>query len=369
MSIKNKNIIIGSVEHIFVKLYVDMLLNNCDCPKNELCIVSTSGISDTCKLDGVDIIPFESISIEEFDECKTITAISLGRHNSYQLAKIINANDVLDRLYIHLTDDEVARWLKTAIKHKKLKPTNKNLLDDDCMFILNHVRNIIAPREYFESSLQFLIGRMDINYIDARDAFKSLPTKLWDKFSNLIYGGGNEVSPEKSIMVGAKRGVFPIRKVISLIRAFRDEGLLPEYKFVIFTYKKKKSFRILLDMYLIYLRLIRRCCVDIAYPTATNALTYNTLIMSCSHLILQGRGSMSTARSYLSLGRGVIHVKKGSPNHIELSESESIDVDGYLSMKDIAKNVTKEDICPTRNREQMEKRFEYKYCILRDIYS
>lgn len=369
MCIKDKNVIIGRPEHIFVKLYVDMLLNDCGCPKDRICIVSTSGLSDTCKLNGVDIISFEAISIEEFNECKTITAISLGRHNSYHLAKIINSNDVLERLYIHLTDDEVARWLKTAIKHKKLKPTNQNLLDDDCIFILNHVRNIIAPREYFEPSLQFLVGRMDINYIDARDAFKSLPTKLWDKFSNIIDVGCNEVSPEKSVMVGAKKGVFPLRKVISLIRAFSNEGLLPEYKFVIFTYKKKKSFRILLDMYLAYLRLVHRCCVDVAYPTATNALTYNTLIMSCSHLILQERGSMSTARSYLSLGRGIIHVKKGSPNHIELSKAELIDVDGYISMRDIAKNITKEDICLARNREQMEKRFEYKYGILRDIYS
>ncbi|RYU42407.1 hypothetical protein ERW49_17925 [Aliivibrio finisterrensis] len=369
MSIKNKNVIIGSADQIFVTLYVDMLVNKCGCLKDGICIVSTDGMFDTYKLNGVDIISFDSISIEEFIECKTITAISLSHYNSYPLAKIINANDVLDKLYIHLTDDEVERWLKTAIKHKKLKPTNKNLLDDNCMFILNHVKNIIAPREYFESSLQFLIGRMDINYIDARDAFKSLPTNLWDKFSNIIDGDDNEVSPEKSIMVGAKRSVFPIRQVISLIQAFRYEGLLPEYKFVIFTYKKKKSFRIFLDMYLVYLRLVRRCNVDVAYPTATNAITYNTLIMSSSHLILQGRGSMSTARSYLNLARGIIHVKKGTPNYIELSKSELIDVDGYLSMRDIAQNVKKAYICPVKNRKQMEKRFEDKYCILRSIYS
>ncbi|MFZ6043302.1 hypothetical protein ACOV11_22720 [Vibrio natriegens] len=368
MSLKNKNIILGSVSHIFVNLYIDVLVNKCGCPKESICIASIDQCDIPSDLEGVKVMPFTSISGTDFNECKTITAISLGSHNSFYLAKVINSSDVLDKLYIHLTDDEVARWLKTQDEHGELKPTKTNRFDDDCVFVLNHVKNIIAPRDYFQHSIQSLTGRADLTFIDARDAFKSLPTKLWERFADVYSNGGRHTDSEKRIMIGAKRGVFPLSKVISLIHNLKKERVVPEYTLVVFTYKKRKYFRVLLDVYLGYLRHFRGCNIDVSYPTATNSVTYNALIMSCSHLLLQKRGSMSTARSYLSLGRGVVHIESGSPNHIELSKSEHIAVSSYSTMKDVAKNITNGAICPIKNSEQMNKRFDYKYSVLRNIY-
>ncbi|PMH46094.1 hypothetical protein BCU68_09315 [Vibrio sp. 10N.286.49.B3] len=366
---KNKNAIIGRTSHTFLKLYIDMLIHKCDCSKDDICIIATDNSLTISELDGVMVIPFESVSNEDFIECKTITAISLSTHNSSYLSKIIDIGDVRDKLYIHLTDDEVDRWLKTKDKHGELIPTKSNSFDDDCKHVLNHVKNLIAPRDYFEPSLQYLTGRDDLNFIDARDAFKSLPTLLWDKFSDVYTIDETQTAPENRIMIGAKRGVFSLFEVIALIQNLKKENLLPKYKLLVFTYKKKKSFRVLIDIYLGYLRKIRRCNVDISYPTATNSITYNALVMSCSHLLLQRRGSMSTTRSYLSLGRGVVHVEVDSPNYIELSKAESIKVAGYSSMRDVAKNIANGNIDLDINRKQIEERFEYKFSLLKDIYN
>ncbi|HAS6384426.1 TPA: hypothetical protein RZA60_001650 [Vibrio vulnificus] len=367
--IKNKHLILDYSNSVFLKLYTDMLLEKCNCSPDELRIISIDQNKSTPKkINNIPIYYFDSLTDDDFQQCQTITAISLSSLNSKQIQKIIQNKENIKKLYIHITDDEIARWIETKNKYGSLIPTNKNYTDEACIKVLNEITNLIAPEEYFLKRLKYLLPNKNFKFIDARDAFKSLPSELWDKFSNLYNTNTSETLPEKSIFIGPKRDAFGLFDTISIIKNLQNKGLLPEYKLLLFTHKKKKHIRIIIDLYLSYLRHIKKCNVDIAYPTVTNALTYNALIMSCSHLILQKRGSMSTARSYLSLGRGVVHVQKNSPNHQELCFSENVDIAEYENFSELANNIKSNNINIPNNTRKILSRYNEKYDKLKKIY-
>ena len=77
---------------------------------------------------------------------------------------------------------------------------------------------------------------------------------------------------------------------------------------------------------------------------------------------------MSTARSYLSMGRGVVHVQDNSPNDIELSEAEGINVASYRRISDLGNNFNACNIEPLKNKDKINGRFEAKYHVLKKIY-
>lgn len=77
---------------------------------------------------------------------------------------------------------------------------------------------------------------------------------------------------------------------------------------------------------------------------------------------------MSTARSYLSLGRGVIHVHKSSPNHQELCFSENVDIAEYENFSELANNIKSNNINIFHNREKILARYNKKYDELKKIY-
>ncbi|PKG38102.1 hypothetical protein [Psychromonas sp. Urea-02u-13] len=366
----NKNIVVGDPSNSFTELYVDMLINKCDFNPNDIVFISLKNIIEhPLKKYSVDTYLYNECDVEGVSKCKTLTFISINKSNGFFIKKLFDYTDsFIDKTYIHLTDDEVARWLSTTTEFGTLRPTKSNNVDENVIDVLSKVKNFIAPEAYFKEKVELILKRDDLKFIDGRDAFKSLPSSLWDTFETLYRDPTKYTAPEKSIFIGAKRGVFSLTEVVSIIKCLKKEKVFPNFKCLIFTYKKKRYFRVMLDLYLSYLRHVQGCNIDVSYPTATNAITYNALIMSCSHLIIQGRGSMSTARSYLSMGRGVVHVKESSPNFFELTDAEGINIGRYNSFQNLAKNIKSEVVNVNRNKEIMLSRFEQKYNNLKEIY-
>ncbi|WP_086481669.1 hypothetical protein [Oceanospirillum sanctuarii] len=365
-----KNIIIASVENIFTELYIDTLTKKCGIDSENIIVASfdDQNLIAEKKL-SVKAIHYKDIEPSEIQKCNTITIISLHNKNSAALRYLIDNYGIQDRTYIHLTDDEVDRWLKTKNKYGNLIPAKNNFLDENCIYALHKVKNIIAPKPYFSNALEKLVPDQNFVFHDCRDAFKSMKSQLWDQVASIYQKNKNESRAERTICIGAKQGAIGLKDTLNIIKALVSENVIPEHKILIFTNKRKKYFRVFIDIYLGYLRHIKKKNIDAAYPTTSNVFTYNAIIMSCNNLILQGRGSMSTARSYIAMGRGAVHVKAGSPNHIELTEAERVDVLSYDSFEKLAKNFKRSSLDLENNKDIMNKRFKEKYSVLEKIYN
>ncbi|WP_210455413.1 hypothetical protein [Vibrio crassostreae] len=366
----NKNIIVGFEHHVFTKLYIDVLIRKCSIREEDIILISLSENVQGTHLKGtnVKLLNYFTVDLAALSSCKTITAISIGLSNAPFLKSLLERSDeFIDKLYIHLTDDEVARWLKTIEKHGSLVPTRNNQINEDCLFVLSKVTNFIAPEPYFRPSLKTILKRKDLNFYDARDAFKSMPSELWDEFEAMQSKYVEENRPEKKILIGAKVDTFSVLEILSVIYHLGMSGVLNQHKLLVFVKPKRAFFRIIVDAFLALFKI--KCVVDISYVTPTNNINYNALIMSCSDIILQGRGSMSTARSFVSGGNGRIHVKDGSPNFIEMTEAEGISVSGYNTLAEIPQNFGKKPKAADKNREIIKSRFLQKYQVLNKIYS
>ncbi len=372
MSLNNKNIIIGFSEHIFTKLYIDMLVTKCNVDSKNICLIALNDIKDSAFLTGTNIqnFSYKDCSFSDLEKCKTITLISLTSINSAYIKKAFEFSDeIIKKTFIHITDDEVNRWVKTKDKYGKLKDTKKNHTNKDCIFVLNKALNFIAPNEPFKAKLEYVTGRNNFKLYDARDAFRTMPSNIWEQFNRLYVNDSEYTNPEKKILIGAKRRVFSLPQILRILHYLHKHKLLPEFKCMIFTHEKRKVSKIIIDLYLIYLKYFKKCNVNISFQSPTNNITYNALIMSCSDIILQGRGSMTTARCFVSIGKGVIHVKKDSPNDIELTRSEGIEVANYLEFNELALNIKNNNIDISNNKEKIEHKYRLKYNVLSSIYN
>jgi len=345
-------------------------VSKCGIDKNDICFVTLDNtIKDEASIVGVETYAHTTCSLDEFSSCKTITFMSLGIFNSFLIRKIFeHSAKIIEKTFIHLTDDEVDRWVKIKNKEGKLIVNKRRNIDADCMYVMDKVINYIAPNEPFHSKLKFVLGKNDFKLFDGRDAFKTMPTSLWDDFTKLYLEGKEHTKPENRILIGAKRGAFSLLDTISILRNLQGGGVLPTYKCMVFIDKKHKSHRVIIDLYLLYLKYIRKCDVDISFPTPANNITYNALIMSCSHLILQGRGSMTTARCFISQGRGIVHVESDSPNEIELTRSEGVKVASFNDFKKIAENIKNNSIDIMHNKDLILDSYNLKYEVLSSIY-
>lgn len=366
----NKNIIVGFENHVFTKLYIDVLVRKCSIREEDIILISLSeNVQDThLKGTNVKLLNYRTVDLAALASCKTVTSISLGLSNAPFLKILLECSDeFIDKLYVHLTDDEVARWLKTIEKKGSLIQTRNNQINEDCLFVLSKVINFIAPEPYFRPSLEKILKRRELNFYDARDAFKSMPSELWDEFECVQSKYIEETRPENKILIGAKADTFSVLEILSIIYHLGMAGVLNQHKLLVFVKPKRVFFRIIIDAFLALFKM--KCVVDISYVTPTNNINYNALIMSCSDIILQGRGSMSTARSFISGGNGAIHVKVETPNFIEMTESEGISVNGYNTLAEIPLSFENKPKATDENRQIISRRFSQKYQVLNDIYS
>lgn len=371
MNFEDKNVIIGYSNHPFANLYIDMLLHSCDIASDRICMITLDDeINDTLPSEHkIYIDYYKNHSIGSLSSAKTITFISLKSNNSFLLKELLeNSEDVANKIYVHLTEDEMSRWVQTKRKYGKIIITKKNFVSDNCLYVLPKLKNFIASEKAFRDDLEEALGRNDFNIIDARDAFSVMPTLLLDKFRALYHDDSKNTLPENKILIGGKRGAFPFREIVAILNSLDKQGILLKNKYMVFTYEKRKLFRVMLDLYCLYLRHIKKKIIDISYPTVTNSVTYNSLVMSCSHIILQKRGSMTAVKEFVRLGRGVVHVENGTRNERELTQSIDIDVARYSNLAELAKNIEDNNIDIRDNQRRIEERFMDSYHKLNRIY-
>ncbi|MBE8563762.1 hypothetical protein [Vibrio sp. OPT20] len=366
----NKNLIVGFENHVFTKLYIDVLIRKCSIKEEDIVLISLSESDQINHLKGtnVKLVNYRNVDPAALVSCKTVTSISLSLSNAPFLKSLLECSDkFIGKLYIHLTDDEVARWLKTIDKHGSLIQTRNNQINEDCLFVLSKVINFIAPEPYFRPSLEKILKRQELNFYDARDAFKSMPSELWDEFECMRSKFVEETQAENKILIGAKADSFTVLEILSIIYRLGMAGVLNQHKLLVFVKPKRVFSRLVIDTFLALFKM--KCVVDISYITPTNNINYNALFMSCSDIILQGRGSMSTARSYVSGGTGRIHVKDGTPNFTEMVEAEGISVYSYNTLTEIPLSFDHNLKVDEKNQKIMKNRFLHKYQVLNKIYS
>lgn len=366
------NIIIGYSTHIFTLLYIDTLVKKCGINKRNICLLSLDNTPENFYLDQseVKVFNYNYFSKDALLSVKSITLMSLVTNNAAYIRELFEYSDTfIDKTYIHLTDDEVARWVKTKNTHGKLQQTRNNNLNEDCLFLLTKNRHFIAPKQPFREYLEYVLERDNFNLYDARDAFKTMPSELWDKFKNVYRNRHTDTLPENKILIGAKRDSFSQIDTFKIIKALNKKGLFPHFKCLIFVAEKRQYFKLLLTLYSLYLKYFKRIDLNITCHGPANNVTYNSLVMSCSHLILQGRGSMTTARSFLSVGNGVIHIKENTPNDIELTKAEGVNVAKYLTFDELAEQILNTKINVKSNSDVIELKYLNKYEVLESIYT
>ncbi|WP_083601678.1 hypothetical protein [Vibrio quintilis] len=361
----------GKSNHGFTNLYIDMLIHNCHVKPENICLLTLDDEENKTLPDEHQILIryYERCSLQDVSSAKTITFISLSKSNSFFIKQLLDySTENADKIYIHLTEDELDRWTLTKRKFGQIVETSKNSVSAACLAVMPLIKNFIASEAAFRPMLENVLERNDFNIIDARDAFSVMPVKLLRKFKDLYDDNSQNTQPEQKILIGAKRGVFKLREVISLLRSIEKQGILLDYKYMIFTYKKRKLFRVLIDLYCLYLRHIKKKIIDISYPTVTNSVTYNALLMSCSHIVLQRRGGMTSIKEYIRMGRGVVHAKADSTNHKELTQSIGVDVATYNNFSEIASNIKTNQIDIQQNQRIITRRFNDSYQKLRSVY-
>lgn len=367
---KDKHLIIAMANNIFTSLYIDMLINNVGVNAGDLAFVSLDNGDVTALSSKYKVLSgyVRDFSVGDFAQAKTITFISLYKSNSFLVRELLDYQlELIDKIYVYLTEDELDRWVATKVKYGKLVVTKRNFVESSCIEVLPKLKNFIVA-ESFSDELEYVLEHNNFNIINARDAFSVLPVKLLARFEALYEDQSPNTLPEKKVLIGAKRHVFTLSEVLSFLRAMEKVGALLDYKYMIFTYKKRKFFRILIDFYCLYLRHIKRKNIDISYPTTSNSVTYLALVASCSDLILQRRGSMTTVREYLKMGRGVIHVKEGTRNLNELTKTIGVDVAKYSTFEELAKNIKENNIDIQKNKKIAQQYFKNCYELLGKIY-
>ncbi|SHI42700.1 hypothetical protein VA7868_03689 [Vibrio aerogenes CECT 7868] len=368
---ENKNIIVGKSNHVFTNLYIDMLIHNCHIHPDNLGLITLDDEKNTCLPAEHDIFIdyYKNYQLQELSTAKTITFISLNAYNSFLIQALLDFSGVnADKIYIHLTEDELSRWKETHEQYGEIRETKKNSVSSCCLSVLPRIKHFIASEQAFRPEMEILLKRTDFTIVDARDAFSVMPVQLLNKFRELYSEQTQHTQPENKILIGAKRGVFKYLEIISFLRALDKAGILRDYKYMIFTYEKRKFFRVMIDLYCLYLRHIRKTIIDISYPTVTNSVTYNALLVSCSHIILQPRGSMTSVKEFIKMGRGVVHVEKDTRNHLELTLSVGVDVAAYSDPAELAENIKNNHIDIHANQLKVTQRFKDSFAKLNALY-
>ncbi|WP_242503904.1 hypothetical protein [Aliivibrio salmonicida] len=238
-------------------------------------------------------------------------------------------------------------------KHDNIVEDNKALIGRDDIWVLGKINKFIAHKKTFEQKLVTLLKRETIEFIDAGVIFDTLPTLESECLRQAYIKNKIVADSEKKILIGTKQKSFDLRTIISIIKEC-TAVLGDEYKFLILWHKKQRKERMFLDLHLIYLRHIKRKTVDVSYVTALNPLGYTALVMSCSHIILQGRGGASTARQFIKWAGGIVCIQEDTANNFGFRDALGLDILSFESSKELASKIKEEKISLQLNAERTQ---------------
>ncbi|MBE8578960.1 hypothetical protein [Vibrio sp. OPT18] len=342
MMFKDQNVFFITKSDRFFYLYADALINKAniapECIKVVVFDCVDNGSID--KVPGVDYLNYDENTLSSLDEARTITFMSLNQVNSTMVRNVIDYSAaLLKKTYIFLTDDEIDRWHRSIDKHGKIVPSKKLAIAQNDIYVSERIINFIGHEKTFYERITSALQRADIEFVNAGVIFDTLPTSITQSLEKTIVEGNKWITKEKRVLVGTKQKSISFSEIKALLSEFCNQNEAENYKFTIFWHKKNRKQRILLDIFISYLRHIKRQTLDVSYVTAISPVAYTSLIMSCSHLILQRRGGASTARQYIKWGQGTLCTSTGSPNDFGFKEALGLDIISYSSTKELVTSI------------------------------
>lgn len=337
MDLDGKHVFFISDRDRFFYLFGDALIARLGLPAE--CIVPVvfkSGMKPVSwpRLIEVAYVNYEDVGIESLSKAKSLTFMSLNEWNSPIVKRLIDAHDeFLEKIHIFITDDEVDRWKINHAANGQLLEDPSLHISSDCISVLKRVRYFIAPKPYFHDKIREVSNRRDIEFIDASIVFDVLPHEYSEMMRRVFcetfeYGVGNH-----RVLVGTKG--YSWKDLFKFLKNPVFQKYAPNTDFFCFI---SPSRRLIVEAFGLYSKIVGRDFFNITYLAPMSPQIYNSMLASCTHLILQDRGGASTARLFAKWGRGRIAVRRNSPNHTFLEKCYGVDLYVFDHEKDIDAN-------------------------------
>lgn len=354
----------------FIYYYLDTLIYRANVKKENMKVIVIDERFPERKVDGVKYELYDKSNLKEYSSSKTITFISLHSSNSKYMRDLFEFDlDLACKVHVFLTDDEVARWCFSIEKYGRVKSGKMFSTNKDVLFCLKYIKNFIKHEAVFRTKLSNVLGRNDIYFTNADGCFSSLPCAMSDELEIILKKSNDWSGKEKKILIGTKQKSFSIKNIIRIIWSFCRKGKGEEYKFLIFSHKKQRKERIFLDIVLIIFRHLLRQTINISYVTALSPFAYTSLVMSCSHMILQPRGGATTARLFMSWGQGVVCVPENSPNAIGRKLAYGVDLIEFNSFSGLVDGVMEDNVDVRKNAILVKEEEKRCWGRLGELYS
>ncbi|MGR5459337.1 hypothetical protein [Vibrio alfacsensis] len=355
-----KHVFLVSSAEVFSPLYLDALLYKANILPESICVVyfhsNASFVKEPKRIGHVNYVNFSEVDRSIFINAKTITYFSLSPLNSSHVKEVLEIDsNIKNKCYMFITDDEVERWLKCIDKYGCIKPDAKLLISDNDVWVLDRQQCFIALDTTFRNKLKRVLERSDIKIVDAGVIFDTLPTLCSKKLESAI--NLESIHKVKRIMLGSKPNAFNYKEIKSFLSEFVSRGIHKQYKFIVMWPSQQWRKRVILELYLFYLRKFKKEVVDLSVITSLSPLSYTTLVMSNTHLVLQPRGGASTARQFMKWGQGVVCVASDSHNDQFFCESQSVDLIRYRTYSQLIDQLERDvDIVSNANKIKAEEK-------------
>lgn len=356
---------ISNVDKFFL-LYADALLSKVGVVADELvAVVYDSGRASRsqARIPGVHYLDFDPCHLAHYIDAKSLTFMSLLSWNSGIARSLIEHDErVLDRLYVFITDDEVARWDANVRKNGALMAEARRHISDDCIFSLSKIRNFIAPVPYFKNKISCVTGRKDLVFHDASPVFGILPSRSSLAFDGLLIDNDGYDAVKYRVLVGSKGWSW--RGFIDVLRSVNG-GLARDFQFVVFA---SSSQRLMIELYLAWRRRFEGVAFNIVFLENIPAVAYSAMVASCTHLVLQRRGGASTARVFCGWGKGTLMIEAGSPNNAFFKDVYKVDFLSFASEKQVVERILHGQVDVHGNSSAIAKEEQRSIGVLAQIY-
>ncbi|MEZ8121232.1 hypothetical protein ACED30_17130 [Vibrio splendidus] len=371
MMFKDQNVFFITKSDRFFYLYADALINKAsiapECIKVVVFDCVDNGSID--KVPGVDYLNYDEKTLSSLDEARTITFMSLNQVNSTMVRNVIDYSAaLLKKTYIFLTDDEIDRWHRSIDKHGKIVPSKKLAIAKNDIYVSERIINFIGHEKTFYKRVTTALGRTDIEFINAGVIFDTLSSHIITPLNDAILKSELSAGKEQKILIGTKQKSFNLNEIKSILLSLCRYNAGDSHKILLMWHKKHRKQRMLLDLYITWLRHIKRQTIDISYVTALSPVAYTSLISSCSHIVLQRRGGASTVRSYLKLGKGIICVPTNSENELGFKDALGLDIVSFESSDELILGILNSQIDVKLNAGKTIAEEKRSIDVLRKLY-
>lgn len=341
MNFVNKHVYLILDVDKFFYLQADALIKKCEIDPRKLCAVviqasKKDNFESLKKVKKVEYLRYSDVLIQEIILAKTITSMSLSSYNSWLVNKLIKSNqEVLNKMYLFITDDEVERWRQVYSENGKIVSDPDRFITNDDVEVLNSIKNMIGIEKVFGPVIKKLLRR-DVKFVNSGAIFGTLSYKKSLEFSKLLDKNNSCI---KRIMWGTK-GIT--RSSLKDIVLFAHKVPYKHFEIVIFTQSIINI--VLLEMVKFWLKLFLKKIINISYLSKTDSITYTSILYSCTDIFLQDRGGASTAKVFIESGRGVIYARSGSHNYEYFKNGLGLDLVAYKSICELSNNIVRKSI-------------------------